>query len=45
MGALVQAAERLSAGEFDFMGSAVTSRDVTDLVTAARAMQEGKQTT
>ena len=45
MGALVQAAERLRAGEFDFMGSAVTSRDVTDLVTAARAMQEGKQTT
>ena len=27
MGALVQAAERLKAGEFDFMGSAVTSRD------------------
>lgn len=45
MGALVQAADRLQAGEFDFMGGAVTSREVTDLVTEARAGQEGKRTT
>jgi 2-methylisocitrate lyase-like PEP mutase family enzyme len=41
MGALAQAAGRLRAGEFDFMGGAVTSREVTDLVIAARAEQEG----
>jgi 2-methylisocitrate lyase-like PEP mutase family enzyme len=45
MGALVQAAERLQAGEFDFMGGAVTSREVTDLVTEARHGQEGMRTT
>jgi 2-methylisocitrate lyase-like PEP mutase family enzyme len=45
MGALVQAAERLKAGEFDFMGGAVTSREVTDLVTQAQGMQQGKPST
>ncbi len=45
MGALTQAAERLKAGEFDFMGDAVTSREVTDLVTEARRMQQGKPST
>jgi 2-methylisocitrate lyase-like PEP mutase family enzyme len=44
MGALVQAADRLRAGEFDFMGGAVTSREVTALVTASRSGQEGKRT-
>jgi 2-methylisocitrate lyase-like PEP mutase family enzyme len=45
MGALVQAAERLKAGEFDFMGGAVTSREVTDLVAEAGRMQQGKPST
>jgi 2-methylisocitrate lyase-like PEP mutase family enzyme len=45
MGALVQAAERMRAGEFDFMGSAVTSGEITGLVAGARAMQEGRRTT
>lgn len=45
MSALVQAAGRLQAGEFDFMAGAVTSREVTALVAEARATQEGKQRT
>jgi len=36
MGALAHAAGRLRAGEFDFMGGAVTSAEVTALVRAAR---------
>lgn len=45
MGALAQAAERLRAGEFDFMGQAVPAPEITGLVMAARTMQQGKPTT
>lgn len=45
MGALVQAAERMRAGEFDFMGTAVPSGEITGLIAGARAMQEGRPTT
>ena len=43
MGALAQAAGRMREGQFDFMGNAVLTKDVTALVMDSR--KQGKQTT
>ena len=43
MGALAQAAARMREGQFDFMGNAVLTKDVTALVMDSR--KQGKQTT